>query len=188
MAALKFTAGVISAYAYHEVGHALAAEATNTDIDWGMGRYNQPLGFTADADGDSDGFLVHSAGLATQLVVSEVILQSDSIDKNDNFVRGTMFWNIVNPLIYALDYWIICRSNHETDESYQGDLKGIEHYSDDTSANLFTIGMVAIAAYQGYRFVKTQDWAPAWIKNDALDLQLVAHGRDSVMLQLSFDF
>ena len=188
MSVLKFTSGVISAYAYHEVGHALAAAATNTDMEWGVGTYNQPLGFTEKADSDSSGFLVHASGLTTQLIASEIILQADSIDKNDNFVRGMMFWNIINPLIYAIDYWYLRHANREVDDCFQGDLQGIENYSDRQTANLFTIGMVALTFYQGYRFAKTQDWAPEWIKSDAVRLSFHSQGRNSVMLGLTFDF
>jgi hypothetical protein len=185
---LKFGTGVITAYALHEVGHATAGYLTGTDIDWGVGTYNQPLGFKEDADSDTDGMLVHASGLVTQVAVSEVILQSDSIVNNSNFVRGMMFWNIINPIIYSLDYWFIRRTNKESDTTYQGDIEGFENYTDDTSANIFAAGMLAIAAFQGYRYVKTQTWAPQWMQRDDIRLNLQTSGRQGMALMVEIDF
>jgi hypothetical protein len=185
---IKFCTGIITAYALHEVGHAAAAHFTGTDIDWGVGTYNQPLGFEEDADNDTDGMLIHASGLVTQVVVSEVILQSDSIANNSNMVRGMMFWNIVNPIIYSLDYWFIRRTNKESDTSYQGDIEGFENYTDDTSANIFAAGMAAIAAFQGYRYIRTQTWAPQWMQRDDVRLNLQASGRKGMALMVEIDF
>ncbi|HSR10027.1 MAG TPA: hypothetical protein VLS90_01180, partial [Thermodesulfobacteriota bacterium] len=95
-----------------------------------------------------------------------VILDVDRIDKNDFFVRGMMFWNILNPILYSLDYWVIRNSNKSSGTSYQGDLEGIEHYSSKSTANGFAAGIMGIAVFQGYRFLKTQEWAPDWLRGD----------------------
>lgn len=188
LSVLKFATGVISAYALHETGHALAASLTDTDLEWGVGTYNQPLGFTERAQHNGDGMLVHSAGLLTQAISSEVILQYDSIDKNDSFVRGMMFWNIVNPIVYSLDYWIFKRTNKENGNHYQGDLKGLEHYSNETTANGFATIMAGLAIYQGYRFLKLQRWAPDWIANDSARLNFQPAGTNGAVLTLQIDF
>lgn len=185
---LKFGTGIITAYALHEVGHATAGYLTGTDLDWGVGTYNQPLGFHENADSDSDGMIVHAAGLVTQLITSEIILQSESIDNNSNFVRGMMFWNIFNPIVYSLDYWFIRRTNKESDTTYQGDIEGFENYTNDTSANIFAAGMIAIAAFQGYRYIKTQSWAPQWMQRDDMHLNLEASGRKGMALLVKIDF
>lgn len=185
---LKFGTGIITAYALHEVGHATAGYLTGTDIEWGLGTYNQPLGFEEHADSDSDGMLVHAAGLMTQLAVSEIILQSESINNNSNLVRGMMFWNIINPIVYALDYWFIRRTNKESDTTYQGDIEGFENYSNDNSANIFAAGMLAIAAFQGYRYMKTQTWAPQWMQRDDIRLNLQTSGRKAMALLVEIDF
>jgi len=164
---LKFSAGVVSAFMIHEGSHYLAAEMTGTDMDWELGNYNQPIGYTEKADNDTDGAIVSSAGLMSQVIGSEIVLDVDRIDKNDSFVRGMMTWNILNPIFYALDYWFIHVTNDSTgDGGYQGDIKGIEHYSSEQSANVFAASMVAIAGIQGYRFLKTQTWAPDWLKDE----------------------
>jgi hypothetical protein len=167
---LKYSAGVFSAFMIHEGAHFVAAEATGTTIDWELGNYNQPLAYTEEAGSDTDGLILNSAGLVAQALGSEIILQVDSIDKNDDFVRGMMHWNILNPIFYALDYWFINITNDETKDGYQGDIQGIEHYSDEKTANMFAASMVAIAGIQGYRFLKTQDWAPDWLKDEAHNL------------------
>ncbi len=167
---LKYSAGFFSAFMIHEGAHLVAAEATGTNIDWELGNYNQPLAYTEEANNDTDGLILNSAGLVAQALGSEIILQVDSIDKNDDFVRGMMHWNILNPIFYALDYWFIHITNDETEDGYQGDIQGIEHYSDEKTANVFAASMVAVAGIQGYRFLKTQDWAPDWLKDEAHNL------------------
>ena len=162
--AAKFAAGVISSALVHEGAHAMVAAATNTDLTWKFGNYNQPLAFETKASSDAKGLALFSSGLIAQLISSEIILDVDSIDKNDAYVRGMMAWNILNPIFYALDYWVFRISNQQNSNSYQGDLEGIEHYSNERTAQAFAIGITAIAAFQGYRFLKTQDWAPDWLK------------------------
>jgi hypothetical protein len=186
---LKFSAGVASAFMIHEGAHYLAGEMTGTDIDWEVGNYNQPIGFTEKAENDTDGAIVNAAGLVSQAIGSEIILQVDHIDKNDNFVRGMMTWNILNPIFYALDYWFIHISNDSTgDGGYQGDIKGIEHYSSKKSANVFAGSMVAIAGIQGYRFLKTQDWAPDWLKDEALSLSFAPVESGGCLLSYTIRF
>ena len=186
---LKFSAGVISAFMIHEGAHYLAGEMTGTDIDWEVGNYNQPIGYTEQAENDTDGVIVNSAGLVSQVIGSEIILQVDRIDKNDNFVRGMMTWNILNPVFYALDYWFIHITNDRTgDGGYQGDIQGIEYYSSEQSANVFAASMVAIAGIQGYRFLKTQDWAPDWLKNEAHSLSVAPVQSGGCLLSYTIRF
>ncbi|MBW2606256.1 MAG: hypothetical protein JRD05_01335 [Deltaproteobacteria bacterium] len=166
----KFFGGILAAHCIHEGAHALVAEACDTDLDWEIGTYNQPIGFTEHSDSDSKGLALNSAGLLAQVLGSEIILQVDSIDKNDAFVRGMMAWNIINPILYAADYWFIRRTNQETSNGYQGDIQGIEYYSNESKANTFAICMVAAATFQGYRFIKTQSWAPDWMMNESYSL------------------
>jgi hypothetical protein len=188
LSVLKFATGMISAYALHETGHALAASVTDTDLEWGIGTYNQPLGFTERAQHNGDGMLVHASGLLTQVASSEIILQSDSIDKNDSFVRGMMFWNIVNPIVYSLDYWFFKRTNQEHGNHYQGDLKGLEHYSNEATANGYAAVMTGLAIYQGYRFMKLQKWAPDWIANDTARLNFQPAAGNGAVLTVQIDF
>ena len=161
---LKFSAGIVAAFSIHEDAHFFVAELTDTDMDWEIGNYNQPIAFTEHDSGDGKGAAIYSAGLVSQAIGSEIILHSDKIDKNDDFVRGMMAWNIVNPISYALDYWFIHRSNQQNGNTYQGDIQGIEHYTNEPTAHGFALSMAGIAAFQGYRFLKTQSWAPDWVK------------------------
>jgi hypothetical protein len=163
----KFAGGLASAAAIHEGGHALVAASTGTHLTWEAGTYNQPIGFTDHAKSDAKGLAVYSAGFIAQAAGAEIILQADGIKKNDNYVRGMMAWNIVNPLLYSLDYWFFHRTNKKNGNSYQGDLQGIEHYSNQTTANVFAASFSAIALLQGYRFLKTQTWAPDWLKGES---------------------
>lgn len=184
----KFAGGVISAFMIHEGAHFAAGQITGTSLDWKVGSFNQPIEFSENAKDDSDGLAVYSAGLVAQVVSSEVILEVDRIDKNDAFVRGMMAWNIINPIMYALDYWFIHNTNNKNGDSYQGDLQGIEHYSSERTANIFAGGMVALATFQGYRFLKTQSWAPEWIKDKTQNLQFSHTPDGGFFLGLKIDF
>jgi hypothetical protein len=160
-AALGFGAGILAAYAFHEGAHWAVAGITGTELDWESGTYNQPLGFTEEADSDTNGALLHGAGLAGQALCGEVILAMDRIDKTHPMVRGMMFWNIVNPVIYAIDYWFLHSSNRIEAEGYQGDLAGIEHYAGKDVANTFAAATLGLALWQGYRFWNAQERTPA---------------------------
>lgn len=163
---LKFSAGVIAGALIHEGAHALLAAATGTAMSWKIGTYNQPIGFTEEAPSKDKGIGVYSAGLLSQIIGAELILQADNIDKNDSFIRGMMAWNILNALFYSLDYWMFKITNKGNGDNYQGDLKGFEHYSNEALAQSFALSIAAVATYQGYRYLKTQDWAPDWIKSN----------------------
>lgn len=159
-----FSAGMVVAFSIHEAAHATVAQMTGTELDWELGNYNQPIAFTGHVENERDGRALYSAGLISQVIGSEFILQSNGIDKNTAFTRGMMAWNIINPIMYSLDYWYIRRSNQRDGNRFQGDIEGIEYYSDERTADGFAISLVGIAVFQGYRFLKTQTWTPDWIR------------------------
>ena len=161
---LKFSAGIIAAFSIHEGGHALVGWMTNTDMDWRWGDINQPLKFTEDADSDAKGAAINAAGLISQAIGGEVILRAEKIDQNDAFVRGMMAWNILNPIMYAMDYWFFHKTNSNDGDTYEGDLAGVERYTNTPTAHGFALCMAGIAAFQANRFLQTQSWAPDWLK------------------------
>jgi hypothetical protein len=163
---LKYGGGILTGAMIHEGSHAAVAGLTGTHMNWESGTYNQPIGFTEKADSNVKGLFLYSAGFVSQAVGGEIILDCDKIDKNDAFVRGMMTWNLLNPILYSLDYWFFRSSNKQKGNTYQGDLEGIEHYSNERTANAFALSFSAIAVYQGYRFLKTQSWAPEWMKGE----------------------
>jgi len=184
----QFMAGIITAFSIHESAHALVIETADIDVHWELGNYNQPIAFVESGTSDTKGKALYSAGLVSQVVGSEIILQTDKIDKNNAFVRGMMAWNIINPISYALDYWLIRRSNKETATTFQGDIEGIEHYSSESTADGFALTMAAIAAFQGYRFLKTQSWAPEWLKGESYRLYIEPLPSNGMALTLEFRF
>ena len=185
---LKFSAGIITAFTIHEGAHALVAELTDTDMDWEIGNYNQPIAFTEHASSDANGAGINSAGLLSQTIGSEIILQTDRIDKNDDFARGMMAWNILNPISYALDYWYIRRTNQRNGNSYQGDIEGVEYYTNERTASGFALSMAAIAAFQGYRFLTTQSWAPNWLKGKSHNVNFGALPSGDLAITYKLDF
>jgi hypothetical protein len=184
----KFSVGVVAAFSIHEGAHALVAALTDTHMDWELGNYNQPIAFTEHASNDTKGAAINSAGLLSQAIGSEIILQVDSIDKNDDFVRGMMAWNIVNPILYALDYWFFHVSNQENGNGYQGDIQGIEYYANEPTAHGFALAMTSIAAFQGYRFLKTQTWAPDWLKGEKHSLNFAPQPSGGFFIAYRFVF
>lgn len=185
---LKFAAGITTAFMIHEGAHAAVAELTGTELDWKIGDMNQPMAFTEYSDSDDKGLAINSAGLISQAVGSEIILHSEKIDKNDAFVRGMMAWNIFNPISYAIDYWFIHRTNKKNGNTYRGDIQGIEHYADKPTADAFALSMAGIAAFQGYRYLKTQPWAPDWLKAKSHGLNIRPLRSGGIMLTYRFDF
>jgi hypothetical protein len=185
---LKFAGGLVSGALIHEGSHALVAAATGTHLDWEVGTYNQPIGFTDHAKSDTKGLAVYAAPFFTQAAGAEIILQVDGIDKNDNYVRGLMAWNVANPILYSLDYWLFHHTNKKNGNYYQGDLQGIEHYSNQTTANLFAASFSAIALFQGYRFLKTQTWAPDWLKGESHRLGFTPLRSGGLLMTYHFKF
>ena len=185
---LEFSVGVISAFLIHEGSHALVAGLTNTTMHWELGTLNQPMVFSENANSDAKGFAINSAGLISQVAGSEIILQVDKIDKNDAFVRGMMTCNILNPILYSLDYWMIHSTNKTNGNNYQGDLAGIEHYSNKATADGFALSMSAIAVFQGYRFLKTQSWAPDWLKENSRSMSFAPLPSGGFIIGYKFDF
>ncbi len=185
---LKYSGGILAAALIHEGSHALVAGVTGTHMNWETGTYNQPIGFTEKAGSDAKGVALYSSGLLSQIIGSEIILQGDKIDKNDAFVRGMMTWNILNPILYSLDYWVFRNSNKSNGNSYQGDLEGIEHYSNRATANGFALSVSAIAVFEGYRFLKTQTWAPDWLKEEKHKISLAPLPSGGFLLGYRFSF
>jgi hypothetical protein len=185
---LKFSAGIITAFSIHEGSHAVVGAITGTDMSWDIGDYNQPIAFTEDAKNDFNGFAINAAGLLSQLVGSEIILRNERIDKTQPFIQGMMAWNILNPILYAIDYWFIHQTNKECNGRYQGDIEGLEFYANEPTAHGFALSIFGIAAYQGYRFLKTQSWAPTWTKNDAHEIAIAPISSGGMMITYRHPF
>ncbi len=185
---LKFTGGVVSAFMIHEASHALVGAAMGKSLSWKAGNYNQPISFTESGLSDEQGVGLYSAGLISQAVGSEIILRTDRIDKNSSYVQGMMAWNMINPILYSLDYWFFHISNRNGGNSYQGDLQGIEHYSNKTVANGFALSFFGLALWQGYRFVQTQTWAPDWVKSEIHKVSFLPLASGGIFMKYRLEF
>ena len=151
-----FIGGAVSAYMIHEGGHYLAAEITDTDIDARWFEGNQIVLLYMEPESRKEGAYICSAGLITQAICSEMILDMKA-SRDNAFIHGMMFWNILNPIMYAADYWWIHRSHYIDERGFQGDLHGVEYYSDKKTANVFAGTMVLLAIWHGYRFYSEED-------------------------------
>ena len=65
--ALKFSAGIVSAFLIHEGAHALVARLTNTTMHWESGTLNQPIDLFGKCEYRSKGLAINSAGLISQV-------------------------------------------------------------------------------------------------------------------------
>jgi hypothetical protein len=185
---LKFTGGVVSAFLIHETSHALVGAAMGKSLSWKAGNYNQPISFTESGLSNEQGVALYSAGLISQAAGAEIILRTDRIDKNSSYVRGMMTWDIINPILYCLDYWFFHISNRNGGDSYQGDLQGIEHYSSETIANGFALSFFGLALWQGYRFLQTQTWAPDWLKSETHHVSLLPLASGGIFMNYRVEF
>jgi hypothetical protein len=79
-------------------------------------------------------------------------------------------------------------TNKINGNSFQGDLGGVEHYSNKAMADGFPLSMLAIAVFQGYRFLKTQSWAPDWLKDNSRSMSLVHLPSREFIIGYQFDF
>lgn len=155
---LNFAAGMATAYAIHETGHLVAGKLTHTDMHFKSFENGQFISFDMQPNSDSDGLWVATAGLNAQLLCSEAILRSRSLDRHDPFVRGMMTWNVINPVLYSLDYWFLRKWNQTGDGYDRGDIQCVEHYSNKRDADLFALSVSLLALYDGYRFLKPQNY------------------------------
>ena len=78
--------------------------------------------------------------------------------------------------------------NRMNGNSYQGDLAGIERYSNKAAADGFALSMSAIAVFQGYRFLKTQSWAPDWLRENSHGMSLAPLPSGGFIMGYKFDF
>jgi hypothetical protein len=190
LSVLKFTGGMIFAFMVHEGGHLVAAGATQTSTTWRVGSILQPIQFTERSANNTAGLAMNMSGLIAQAGFAEVILLTDLIDKNSSYARGMMFWNLINPIAYAVDYWLIHQTNTRENGCYTGDISGIERYSNKGTADIFAATIVAVSAFQAFRFAKTQTWAPEWMKDsNTLDrVGLMPLPAGGAMLSYQFEF
>jgi hypothetical protein len=138
--AAKIATGVAAAYGIHEAGHVVAARVTDTPINW------DSMEYTITPKDNNGGAIVCAAGLTAQAASSEIIIRKNY---RGDFAAGMMLWNVINPILYASDYWI--DFGYPKDQ-YGGDIRSIEAYSNHTTSNLFSIAIAGLAAFDAYRY------------------------------------
>lgn len=186
---LEAMAGVFSGYILHEGGHFFMGKLTNTDMDWHLNNWRNPITYTEYADNPRDAALVHASGIVTSLTASEIILRSESIDKRRPYVMGMMFYNVVNPILYAIDYKLLNRWNYRDSDGCHGDLECIENYTGHTKGNVFAYGTAFIAAIQGWRYIDAlTNNRDRWYLRDDMRLNLLPVRNGGGMLSLEVDF
>ncbi len=97
---LKFALGVGSGYVIHEAAHQAVAEVNGTPFKWKKGFGSTWV--TSNNTSDSERYELASAGLGSQILSSEIILNSKSIPKDSEYVIGILTFNVLNALLYVV--------------------------------------------------------------------------------------
>ncbi|MBI5182038.1 MAG: hypothetical protein HZA06_03885 [Nitrospirae bacterium] len=102
---LKFALGVGSGYVIHEAAHQVVAEVNGTPFKWQKGFGSTWV--TSTNTSDSERVELASAGLGSQVLSTEVILNIKDIPKDDEYVIGILTFNVLNAILYVISDGII---------------------------------------------------------------------------------
>lgn len=97
---LKFALGVGSGYVIHEAAHQAVAEVNGTPFKWQKGFGSTWV--TSNNTSDSERYELASAGLGSQVLSSEIILNTKKIPKDSEYVIGILTFNVLNALLYVV--------------------------------------------------------------------------------------
>ena len=102
---LKFALGLGSGYVIHEASHQIVAEVNGTSFKWQNGFGSTWV--TSNKTSNSERYELGSAGLVSQVLSTEVILNTKKIPKDNDYVIGMLTFNIVNALLYVVSDGIL---------------------------------------------------------------------------------
>ncbi len=104
---LKFVAGGVTGLAIHEGSHYAAGKMTGMGPEYDV---REPFQTTMNNYHDKktgEKAFVSGAGLVSQTIATEVVLNSEGISKNDPYTLGLLTFNIGNSIKNAIfpDFW-----------------------------------------------------------------------------------
>lgn len=102
---LKFALGVGSGYVIHEAAHQAVAEVNGTPFKWQNGFGSTWV--TSNKTSDSERYELASAGLVSQVLSTEIILNTKDIPKDNEYVIGLLTFNVLNALLYVVSDGVI---------------------------------------------------------------------------------
>ncbi len=102
---LKFALGVGSGYVIHEAAHQAVAEVNGTPFKWKNGFGSAWV--ISNNTSDRERYELASAGLVSQVLSTEIILNTKYIPKDNEYVIGMLAFNIVNALLYVVSDGIL---------------------------------------------------------------------------------
>ncbi|MEK6679056.1 MAG: hypothetical protein AABY39_06540 [Nitrospirota bacterium] len=140
---LKFTLGVGSGYVIHEAAHQAVADINGTPFKWKAGTGGTWV--SSSNTTDRERYELASAGLASQVLSSEIILNTKSIPKDNEYVIGMLTFNVVNALIYVVDDGILNSNDNHGDIEIM-DKAGLNR----DYVNTFLIVHSLYTIYRGY--------------------------------------
>ncbi len=102
---LKFALGVGSGYVIHEAAHQAVADVNGTPFKWKNGFGSTWV--TSNNTSDSERYELASAGLGSQVLSTEIILNTKDIPKDSEYVIGILTFNVLNALLYVVSDSVI---------------------------------------------------------------------------------
>ncbi len=110
---LKFALGVSSGYVIHEAAHQAVADVNGMPFKWKAGSGGTWVSSTNTTD--SERYELASAGLGSQVLSTEIILNTKDIPKDNEYVIGMLTFNVVNALIYVVTDGIMYPNDNHGD-------------------------------------------------------------------------
>jgi hypothetical protein len=135
-----FGLGGLAGAAGHELGHEIMARIEGVELDWDLKRGR----WRTYEQNSSKLRRIAVAGFGTQILGSEIVLNSKAIPKKNPFVLGYMVWNILNPIKYT--------ASHEFGWRSHGDLTVLEKNGGNVALTEGVI--VAHALWSAWRLYK----------------------------------
>lgn len=153
-----FALGWLAGFGFHEGCHQLAAQATDTHMNWvWMG--GEPLWLINGNTSKTKTRIIASAGLSCQVISSEIILGIDKIPKDNSFVLGWLGFNIFNAISYSI--------SNEIHSNGVGDLGILKNTGVKTE--YVEAALIAHALLTAYRTWKNPDF-PVFINVTKKDI------------------
>lgn len=142
-----FALGWWAGFGFHEGCHQLAAQATDTHMDW-VWTGGEPIWLISSSTSRFKKRIIASAGLSCQVISSEIILGVDKIPKDNSFILGWLGFNIFNAISYSI--------SNEMHSSGVGDLGMLK--STGVKTEYVEAALIAHALLTAYRTWKNPDF------------------------------
>ena len=145
----KFTLGIFSSIAVHELGHATAVEAAGGHVNkielYQNGLLSGATYYDPAPHSKGENQLIFASGLLATSATTEVIIQNESLHDN-SFAQGMLAANLLSNVSYVYNFY----TKRIGENGWQGnDIDFYEGYGGN--ANLLNALLIAHTAFSIYR-------------------------------------